>query len=418
MNDSIINKTFDLGIALYYYTSLALIPVFAFAFIINIFLLYVLLQGSAFQCIPYKLIRISVISDALSSLTAAIGYSLITQNFPYQSGKLLCQFIMYLVFTFNGISMNNLFLIAIDRYYAIVKPFSGYHQRHRRRAFFIGQIISWSLSIAFNIILAPYIGVTHADTTLCDIPDIKDHLFIPITIILFCILQYVIPCTTITVIYWRIVHHQKHYVRPGENSFSQRDHEAKKKKFNKILMTITLCYILTTWPYYAGVFGMAITRQSVITIRNKDPIIFIFLFCSLGTSICITVINPFIYLQFDANIRAKFVEILLRRKKERKALSVSSKTKPIELSQATRKKHKIALTKQREIKLPRRKVTIAKLDRNKLMVPPRSSHIGRSLEPNNFKLIPHSSTIKQAAIQKPNEVLTIPGLIPDVEIIY
>ena len=341
MNTSIniSNETLNLGAVLYYYTSLALIPVFIFAFLINVFLLYVLWQDKAFQNITYKLIRISVISDALSSLTASIGYSLIAQDFPYRTGKIICQLIMYIVITFNGISMNNLCLIAIDRYFAIVKPFSTYYRRNRRRVFLIGQVISWTFSAGYNIILTPYIGGTHQDTTLCDIPDIDRYISIPIIIIVFCILQYIVPCTVLGFIYWRIIYHRKNYVRPGQNLNSQHIQEAKKKKINQILVTITLSYILTTWPYYAGIAGMAVTRQSVIAVRNKSPIVFMLLFCSLGTSIAITVVNPFIYLKFDANIRSKFIEILSGRKFRGQILSISSRTDALELSAATRRKY-------------------------------------------------------------------------------
>lgn len=354
------NETLNLGAVLYYYTSLALIPIFIFAFLINMFLLYVLLQDKVFQTITYKLIRISVVSDALSGLTASIGYSLIAQDFSYRAGKLICQVIMYIVFTFNGISMNNLCLIAIDRYFAIVKPFSSYYRRNRRRAFFIGQAISWTLSITFNIILTPYIGGTHQDTTLCDIPDIDRYVFIPVIIIIFCILQYIIPCTALGVIYWRIIHHQKNYVQPGQNSDSRQIQETKKKKFNHILITITLSYILTTWPYYAGITGMAVTRQSVIAVRNRSPIVFMLLFCSLGTSIGITVINPFIYLKFDANIRSKFMEILSGRRFRGHMLSVSSRTDGLELSVATRRKHHHVnmFMNRSNFKIPVRKVTM------------------------------------------------------------
>ncbi|RDD45987.1 Muscarinic acetylcholine receptor M2 [Trichoplax sp. H2] len=310
------NRTIDMGSVIYYYTSIALVPLFAFAFILNVFLLYVLLQEKVFQSITYKLIRISVISDTMSSLTAVIGYSLVAQDFSYQSGKLLCQIIFNLAFTFNGISMNNLCLIAMDRYFAIVKPLSRFHRRYRRRIFFIEQIASWLLSIFYNLFLVPYIGGTPEDPTLCDVPEIDRYIAIPIIIIMFCIMQYILPCSLIANIYWRIIYHQKHYVRPGQNSRQPQEQELKKKKFIKILITITLWYVLTTWPFFAGITGMAVTRQSVLAIRKRNLAEFLFLFYSLGTSIGITLINPFIYLKFDSNIRTKFFDVLLRKNKQ------------------------------------------------------------------------------------------------------
>lgn len=321
------NRTTDIGSIIYTYTSIALIPVFAFALILNILLLYILVQYAIFQSIAYKLIRMSVISDALSSLTATVGYSLVAQEFSYQSGKILCQIILNIVFTFNGVSMNNLCLIALDRYFAILKPFSPFYRRYRRSIFLLGQVGSWSLSILYNQPLITYIGGAREDPTLCDVPEIDRYAIIPILLIMFCFLQYILPCSWIGYIYWRIIQHQKHYVRPGAISTLHQEQELKKKKFIKILVTITLWYVLATWPFFAGIAGMAITRKSVFAVRKNSLIEFLFLFYSLGTSICITLINPLIYLKFDHNIRKKFLDMILRREKRGKLLSKSFSTK-------------------------------------------------------------------------------------------
>ncbi|EDV19006.1 uncharacterized protein TRIADDRAFT_34297, partial [Trichoplax adhaerens] len=113
---------------------------------LNLFLLYILIRDKQFHTVSYKLIRISVISDILSSFTIGTGCLLISYEFTYDGGIILCRVVIFFTFTSNGVSILNLCLIAIDRYFAIVKPFYRRYHRRRKQIFYLSQIFVWTIS--------------------------------------------------------------------------------------------------------------------------------------------------------------------------------------------------------------------------------------------------------------------------------
>ncbi|EDV24648.1 uncharacterized protein TRIADDRAFT_56663 [Trichoplax adhaerens] len=258
------NVTNNFDNIMYDYASLISGAVSIIGCSLNLFLLCVLMSDKKFQAISYKLIRISVISDILSSLAIGIGYLLVSYEFTYDGGVILCRVVLFFTFTSNGVSMLNLCLIAIDRYYAILKPlYQGYHRR-RKHIFFTSQILVWMIAAGYTGAIVPAIKVSHEDPTLCDLPDIATDNTIPIRMIIIVTLQYIVPCTSIAIIYFKIVSHQRNYVRPGENTFQNIENNKRKKKFINMLIAITLCYILITWPFNATLFGMSIVRKTAI----------------------------------------------------------------------------------------------------------------------------------------------------------
>ncbi|RDD36675.1 Tachykinin-like peptides receptor 99D [Trichoplax sp. H2] len=276
---------------------------------LNLFLLYILIRDKQFHGISYKLIRISVISDILSSFTIGTGCLLISYEFTYDGGVIGCRVVLFFTLASHGVSMLNLCLIAIDRYFAIVKPLYRRYHRRRKQIFYLSQIFVWTISASYTGAVVPAIKVSHEDPTLCDLPDIAADDTIPIRLIIIVTVQYVIPCTGIAIIYFKIISHQRNYVRPGQSTFRKNENNIRKQKFINMLISITLCYILITWPFNATLFGLSFTRKTTTKIRKENLSLFLLTFYSLSVSVSVAIINPIVYLKFDGNIRQKVLKI-------------------------------------------------------------------------------------------------------------
>ena len=284
--------------------------VYIFGFFANTFIFYILVTYSSFQAIPYKLIRITVISDILSSFAVVFGNINTSAEKSVESGTALCRAVMFMIFLSNGVSMFNLSYIAIDRYFSIVKPFHRYYRLHRKRIFYFASITIWIVVASYTAIMYPHLRVSHQDTTLCDFPTISQNWDNAMMLFVFITMQYLIPCTIIILAYTKIIKHQRNHIRPGISEDMQQADGTRRKKFVRMLVSITLCYILCTLPFFATVLGMAITRKSVIEIRNQSMTKFLLLYISMFLSIGIVVVNPVIYVYFDINIRHKSLAIL------------------------------------------------------------------------------------------------------------
>ena len=285
--------------------------VFIFGLLANAFILYILLVCPSFQNITYKIIRITVISDVISSFTIGYGNINVSAENTVESGTALCRAVLAITFISNGVSMFNLSYIAVDRYFSIVKPFHRFYHSQRQRIFYITSITIWIIVSIYTLIMYPHMQVTQQDPTQCDFPNISTNWEISTKLFVFITMQYLIPCTIIIVTYNKIIKHQSNHVRPGRlTEDTQQADETRKRRFIRMLVFITLCYILCTLPLFATLLGIAITRKSVIQTRNHSFTAFLFLYLSVSISVGIVLVNPIIYLYFDNKIRHKSLEIL------------------------------------------------------------------------------------------------------------
>ena len=288
------------------------IAIFIFGLLANMFILYLFLIDKYFQKTSYRLMCVSVISDLISSTSSLAGYTQIADgNLDYDGGLLMCRTAIFFVLTSFGISMMNLGLIGIDRYYYITKPLSLYYRRYKRYILITSEAIIWTISITANIPVFIYVGVYRDDPSFCDLPIITSK--ISVYLVIHAIILFVIPTIIIITAYARIAAFQKSYKRPGNvNENRRREEQMKNKKFVRALILISSSYIIISWPFSATLIGMAITHQPIKLIRRKSLTHFLLIFFSLALTTSISVLNPFIYLKFDSNIKARALLLLKR----------------------------------------------------------------------------------------------------------
>ncbi|RDD38417.1 Neuropeptide SIFamide receptor [Trichoplax sp. H2] len=286
------------------YSYIAAIPIFIVGFIANCILLYLINTDKYFRKMTYHLIRIAIISDLISLTTSIIVFAIYASaNIGYSLGSILCKLILFVTYSCYGVSLTSLCVVSIDRYYAVIKPLTSvYHYQLKRQIIYIGQTIGCLIALGVSVPITAYSNIHINETQFCDIPNMDRN----ITTYLLCLvfILYILPLSIITINYIKIIRFQYTYVRPGESSYRRCDNvQLKKKKFIRMLITITSIYLCVTWPFFAVLAGMGISLRSLKQIREMGLGYYLIAYTAFVTTFAINILQPFIYFRFDYNIK-------------------------------------------------------------------------------------------------------------------
>ena len=284
------------------YASIAAVPLSAIGLLANLFIFIVLSNRKRFSQMTYTLIRISVVSDGISCISSLICYCMIgIYPLSESEGRAVCRTVVFTSVTSYAISMMTLAMIAIERYFAIIRPFSSYYRNKKNQIVAIGQLIIWIISASISVPTLFFVNVYPDSTEFCDLPNMTMNKSIYLYIFTFVL--YFVPTFIIVGTYWKIIQHQMSHVRPGNLTDERRQNdEVKRKQMIKVLVSITAYYILTTWPFFAGIIGLGITQKSGRDLVNENIAFYLLYFFSMKVTLGITILSPFLYLKFDKNI--------------------------------------------------------------------------------------------------------------------
>ncbi|RDD39730.1 Neuropeptide SIFamide receptor [Trichoplax sp. H2] len=276
----------------------------------NALLLYIFISDKYFRKITYYLMLICVISDGISNIFSLISTGLLLGKHGTQSYTMLivCSISGVVVYISYGVSIMNLCLISIDRYFAFVKPLNMFYRVYRKKIVIIVEILIWIISASITIPDIAFIQAPDDDKFICDYPNVT--ISISIYLVSYTVVYYVLPSMVITIAYWRIIIFQRNYVRPGQTIKQLKYEQASKRKLIKSLISISLSYVLLTFPYFVVLLSFGVTRTNLLQVREKSSVLFAICVLAVASTSNITVINPFLYLKFDGNIRKNFKEIL------------------------------------------------------------------------------------------------------------
>ncbi|RDD45698.1 G-protein coupled receptor 15 [Trichoplax sp. H2] len=311
MNESSENNTIDYEL-INSIAFLSAIPITIIGLVVNLFILYILISDKNFHKTTYYLILFSVLSDIASTGASSLSFTTgsVLQLQLYQ-GTILCRMFIFIILASYGVSMMTLCIISADRYMAIVKPMSQFYRRYKKLIIFLLQMAVCCISLVMAIPALLFIGTYSDDTKFCDFPTVTSST--ALYFIMSSIVLYFMPVTFLVVAYCKIIFHMKNHIRPPGLSVQQAaERNLKKRKFIRSLMSITAAYVLTTWPFWATSIGMAITQKSMRQIRQLGLFWYLLAFASFTVTTSISVVNPFLYLKFDSNIRKKAAALLKR----------------------------------------------------------------------------------------------------------
>lgn len=271
----------------------------------NLALMYIFLVDSFFRKITYNLMLISCLTDIISNITTIMSYIVMRNSgFKRSDVNALCRLFTYIIYTSYSISIMNLSLIALYRYISIVRPFSNLHPVYKKKFIIASEIFIWIACLGLGIPNMLYLQGEIYDIIFCDYSYINSS--VSTYLIFFVVIQYVLPSTLIAISYWRIIVYQRNHVRPGQPSIQDKRQAIKRDKLVKSLSIISVCYILTTWPYFALVLGIAITQKKYIELLKENQTNYWLSWLSISTTALVAIINPFLCLKFDENIQRSF----------------------------------------------------------------------------------------------------------------
>ena len=278
----------------------------------NAALFYIFIVDSYFRKIIYYLMLLCCFTDLVSNTLILIIYSVfLTTNIKLSVASTICRTFSFIVYASYSISILNLSLIAAFRYLSVVRPFSDLYLIYKNQFIIISEIIIWLVSIAVGIPDFIHIEARQNKRIICDYSEITNN--VSIYLIMYVIINYIIPSVIIIILYWRIIVHQRNYSRPGQPSVIDRRNVDKKDKLVKSLIYISAFYILSTWPFFAWLIAIAITQQTLLDIAFQSEAYFWLSMFSISTTAVIAVINPFLCIKFDENIRRRLKNRLLSR---------------------------------------------------------------------------------------------------------
>ncbi|RDD37252.1 Prokineticin receptor 2 [Trichoplax sp. H2] len=294
----------------YWIAAVTTIPFSCIGLIMNVFLAFLFVKDKFFHTVSYTLMLVSIISDSISNFAVITNYVyLLGTSFDHSHGVILCKLVNYCLLASYGISILNLSLIGITRYFAIVRPYCLFYRKYRHKIILIAELFICISALSLAIPSLFHVETYHQDAVLCGFIRISKSVSTYLITIVFFL--YLLPSIIIGLVYGRIIKHQRKYVRPGQPSNEeQADERIRKRKFIRMLISITLPYILITWPYFVTLAGFSITHRSMRYLLNENNALFVLAFCSLSITSSITVLNPIFLLKFGCCIRGRVVLLL------------------------------------------------------------------------------------------------------------
>ena len=223
-----------------------------------------------------------------------------------------------------------LIFMAIDRFYAVVRPLN-IRTVWFRKAKFITPLI-WVMSIALMAIM-PVVYKWNPDESLCEfhtgIVGNQIETFRGIFLYIF-VTTYLIPLAIVSPLYAKAARKIWFNKAPGNPlaKKQQQQQEVTKRKVIRMLIVIVVVFALCWLPAQAIHLFWAIK-----TFRVRMPPIVMFLgFWFAHTN---SAINPWLYIALSTNIRLAFTRIVTIRKSQERPSRISAKTR---LTKATTNK--------------------------------------------------------------------------------
>ena len=271
-----------------------------FLFVGNSLTLLVLLLNRRMRTIPNMFVASLAVSDLLLGVLSVgpLGIpTLVTSHWPFNDTT--CQFQGYLAIVLACASIHTLVLMAVNRYYRIVKP-TKYRHYFTKKKTLIMILVTWFYSICAPLIYV-LIGnkmVFHPSKLFCCIP-IKNSAFMAY----FALLYIGIPTCVIIYSYLRIFttvrHHNSNFHRPGNPISTVNVEEVKvARTILVIVVFFNLCWIpILTIDFLDTIFQRWIFPPEAYMA-----------YTFLGA--ISSALNPFIYGVLNKSFRKNYLKVL------------------------------------------------------------------------------------------------------------
>ncbi|EDV19031.1 uncharacterized protein TRIADDRAFT_62523 [Trichoplax adhaerens] len=293
------------------FATFSILPIFILGIAFNLLLIRILFTDPNFRKTTYRLIRMAAISDTIGGTTILPVLVVYGIERDYNFSAIVCKISFTTNYASTSISTMTLALIAVDRYFVVIRPLSMFYKCHKKKFLILTQIFIWIASISIASPILVFLTTSPGKVTVCEYAA-KD-LSVSIYVFHLATLIYVIPVTIIIIAYTKIIIFQRNYTRPGFWTSEQlQDDFMKRKKFNKMLILITCCYVGIGIPHLFSTMILAAMGIKLSHTSGNNAFLAVIIHGSVACMFSMGVVNPLVYMIFDKQIRIAMFSKLKR----------------------------------------------------------------------------------------------------------
>ncbi|XP_076874323.1 trace amine-associated receptor 13c-like [Brachyhypopomus gauderio] len=178
-------------------------------------------------------------------------------------GTTLCLFFVLITFSVTGISIYNVALIAIDRYFAISNPFLYIEKVSVSKTC----LVIWSMWFLLTSYTSALLYFNGASTGLIMCPEQCVFVLHEIWSLVDLVVVFVLPCSAIIIFYAMVfVIARKHAtaIAQSKTSKNMADSMKSERKAAKVLSILVVVFVACLFPYFVNtLISNAIESQSI-----------------------------------------------------------------------------------------------------------------------------------------------------------
>ena len=272
-------------------------------------ILTVLINKPMQTTLNYLLVNLAV-ADMISALCIRIRY-VVTPFITYPEGEIdryLCMFLIDGDLAWVGAAESILCLvyIAVERYFAIVRPLRqrGRFTRRRLKVFIV---LGWSFAIFMRVPTSLEARYYHSDLGVCKSNDnMAGNMVIKVHSLAWMILAGIVPISIMAYLYSRLVHHL--WFKPVQNlEASQRAAQRYRKQVTITLITVSVIYAVCWIPILVGYLEESWSEE-ILWMEKTGKVLLTF-----NSSV-----NPVLYSMRMKQFRKQLRDMLLCKKRRRR----------------------------------------------------------------------------------------------------
>ena len=290
--------------------AIAIIPLYIFGLTGNILVIRIVHKTREMHTITNYLLANLAVSDAITLFTIPMMYSAYVENFgrPLENfGKFSCKFAIIGIISMVS-SASTLTFIAVERYHAILKPFSSnlrLNEENIKKAIFL----IWTLSVVVGF-PGFFLNVWNNEKTSCDGPWGSElNLAREIYLITYLIFTMYIPIVVFLFCYGSLI--KGLYFSRKICAESTNEDTSEKKKLLMTFILATSGFVLGYGPFTFFNTTISLGKKIDRSLFQKLNGVLLFL---VVISLCL---NPVLYAFRSSSFKEGFKRIFLHRSSQR-----------------------------------------------------------------------------------------------------
>ncbi|EDV25679.1 uncharacterized protein TRIADDRAFT_56035 [Trichoplax adhaerens] len=250
-------------------------------------------------------------SDLITAIQVLIIFSFSNRNSPQllNTSNIICK-VFYTIFSASYIASTlSLMLISLYRLKIVSDPHRFKHTSiiYKHSAKFAITVWITSLLLALPTYFALHFSPI---TDSCDIYHPYGNIFNSIFLTSTLVIAYIIPGIIMFVNYARIAFIMGARIFPLINNteLSTASWKRSKSIFN-LLAAATALYMLLSWPFISSLMILSFANETQSNLIEHNPDIAFAVTSAFTASNLVYVINPFLFLIFDTNVRSSINKV-------------------------------------------------------------------------------------------------------------